>query len=57
MKRKKGRDCRIELPPQKMRWIPDPHRRARVIPNKHKVYNRKALAKVPSEPSDVSGLW
>lgn len=55
MKRKKGRSFEISLEKPKTRWVPDPHKRARVIPNKHKLYNRKALRK-PDGLSDILGL-
>lgn len=51
MKRGKSRG-KVEVPAPKVRNF-NPHNRNRVIPNKHKVYNRKALSK--AEPSDFLG--
>lgn len=52
MKRKKPRDMLIKVEDAPTRYQPDPHRRARVIPNKHKQYDRKAQTVKGSEPSD-----
>lgn len=53
MKRKKGlRDAKIELEAPKARYVPDPHRRHNIIPNK-KHYNRKVQSK--AGPSDFFG--
>lgn len=51
MKRRKSRDAKIEVKAPKVRCF-NPHNRDRVIPNKHKIYNRKALSG-KAEPSDL----
>lgn len=57
MKRGKSRGGKIEVPAVKARHF-NPHRRDRVIPNKHKLYSRKARNRQGSEPSDFSrGIW
>lgn len=42
------------LPDRKPRFIPDPHRRGRVIPSKT-IYNRKARSSREAGPSAFSG--
>jgi hypothetical protein len=42
MKQRKLRDVKLVIERDATRYQPDPHRRARVIPNKHKQYTRKA---------------
>lgn len=54
MKRRKSRDAKIEVPTVKARNF-NPHARDRVIPNKHKLYTRKARNRQGSEPSDFLG--
>lgn len=54
MKRRKPRDVKMEIPTTKVRNF-NPHNRARVIPNKHKIYDRKK-AQSKAEPSDFSAV-
>lgn len=56
MKQRKHRDVKLVIEREATRYQPDPHRRARVIPNKHKQYTRKARNRQGSEPSDFSAI-
>lgn len=53
MRKSKGVVGLKALPKEKARYVPDPHRRGRIIPSKT-VYNRKARSSREAGPSAFS---